>query len=52
MSSVPSTSDNVPLVGLGPVEGLVYALGHYRNGILLAPATADDVAGLLAGVCV
>jgi glycine oxidase len=48
----PATPDNVPLVGLGPVEGLVYALGHYRNGILLAPATAADVAALLAGVLV
>ena len=45
----PATPDNMPLVGPGPVEGLVYALGHYRNGILLAPATADEVAGLLAG---
>jgi glycine oxidase len=26
---------------------LVYATGHYRNGILLTPITADAVAGLL-----
>jgi glycine oxidase len=35
---------------LGPTSlpGLVIATGHYRNGILLAPVTADAVAELLA----
>jgi glycine oxidase len=35
---------------LGPAgpEGLVVATGHYRNGILLCPVTADTVAELLA----
>jgi glycine oxidase len=34
---------------LGPAgpEGLVVATGHYRNGILLTPVTADAVAELL-----
>jgi glycine oxidase len=45
----PGTPDNRPIVGPGPLEGLVLATGHYRNGILLTPATADLVAGLLAG---
>jgi glycine oxidase len=45
----PGTPDNLPLVGPGAVEGLVLATGHYRNGILLAPLTADVVAALLAG---
>jgi glycine oxidase len=43
----PGTPDNAPIVGPGPVEGLVVATGHYRNGILLTPVTADGVAGLL-----
>ena len=30
-------------------EGLLVAAGHYRNGILLAPVTADAIAALLAG---
>jgi glycine oxidase len=45
----PGTPDNAPLIGHGALEGLVLATGHYRNGILLAPITADAVAALLAG---
>jgi glycine oxidase len=45
----PGTPDNVPLVGPGDAHGLVWATGHYRNGILLAPLTAELVVGLLAG---
>ncbi len=41
----PGTPDNLPLVGPGALEGLVLATGHYRNGILLAPLTAEAVAG-------
>ncbi|MGH2952157.1 MAG: glycine oxidase ThiO [Solirubrobacterales bacterium] len=44
----PGTPDNRPLIGPGAIDGLVLATGHYRNGILLAPVTADAVAGLLA----
>lgn len=45
----PATPDNLPLVGaLGP-EGLVAATGHGRNGILLAPVTADAVLAVLDG---
>ena len=39
----PATADGLPIIGPatdGPM-GLHYALGHYRNGVLLAPATAD-----------
>ena len=44
----PGTPDNAPLLGpVGP-EGLVAAAGHYRNGILLAPVTADAIVELLA----
>jgi glycine oxidase len=45
----PGTPDNLPLIGPGAVEGLILATGHYRNGILLAPLTADAIAALLAG---
>jgi glycine oxidase len=45
----PVTPDNLPLVGPGAIEGLVLATGHYRNGILLAPLTADAIAAVLAG---
>lgn len=44
----PSTDDNLPLVGeLEP--GVLAATGHGRNGILLAPATADAVLALVRG---
>jgi glycine oxidase len=45
----PGTPDNLPLIGSGELEGLVLATGHYRNGVLLAPYTAERVAGLLTG---
>jgi glycine oxidase len=45
----PGSPDNMPIVGDSTVQGLVVATGHYRNGYLLAPATADAVAGVLAG---
>ena len=44
----PGTPDNGPIVGRGD-DGLVWATGHYRNGILLTPITADAVAAILAG---
>ncbi len=43
----PGTLDNLPLIGLH--DGVICATGHWRNGVLLAPVTADLVAGLLAG---
>ncbi len=44
----PGSADNAPLIGAADVEGLVYATGHYRNGILLTPVTAAAVAELIA----
>jgi glycine oxidase len=45
----PGSPDNLPLIGrLGP-DGLLVATGHHRNGMLLAPITADAVAALLRG---
>jgi glycine oxidase len=45
----PGTPDNTPLVGPGELEGLIWATGHWRNGVLLAPLTGEAVAGLIAG---
>jgi glycine oxidase len=45
----PSTPDNVPVVGPGALEGLTWATGHHRNGILLAPLTAELVVASIAG---
>ena len=45
----PGTPDNAPLLGpSADVAGLLLATGHYRNGVLLTPATADAIAGYLA----
>lgn len=43
----PGTPDNAPLIGWSAVDGLMMATGHYRNGILLTPITADSVAALI-----
>jgi glycine oxidase len=45
----PGTPDNLPAIGPGSVDGLVWAVGHRRGGILLAPVTAELVVGLLLG---
>ena len=42
----PVTLDGLPALGAGRVQGLLYALGHYRNGILLAPITAQVIGAL------
>ncbi|MGE4219005.1 MAG: glycine oxidase ThiO [Alphaproteobacteria bacterium] len=39
----PTSRDDAPILGPGPVDGLVVATGHHRNGILLTPVTADAV---------
>lgn len=44
----PGTPDNAPVIGRSSVEGLVWASGHHRNGVLLAPLTAELLAGVLA----
>ncbi len=44
----PATPDGGPALGwLG--DGRLVAVGHHRNGILLAPLTGDAVAALVAG---
>ncbi|MBM3750734.1 MAG: glycine oxidase ThiO [Acidimicrobiia bacterium] len=44
----PATADHLPLLGpLSSHPGVILAAGHYRNGILLAPLTADIVSKLV-----
>lgn len=43
-----ASADNLPLIGRLS-DGVIVASGHYRNGLLLAPVTADAVLPLLAG---
>ncbi|HNU07572.1 MAG TPA: FAD-dependent oxidoreductase, partial [Pyrinomonadaceae bacterium] len=46
----PKAADALPVIGGFPhVENLIVASGHYRNGILLAPITADAVADIVVG---
>lgn len=41
----PRAADGLPVLGpCGEIEGLFYATGHYRNGILLAPVTGELIA--------
>ena len=43
----PGTPDNAPILGRCDVEGVVLATGHYRNGVLLTPITADVITTLI-----
>jgi glycine oxidase len=43
----PGTPDNAPVIGPSELAGLVFATGHFRAGVLLAPVTADTVAAFL-----
>jgi glycine oxidase len=46
----PATPDGLPAIGPVPgVENLLLATGHYRKGVLLAPATASLVADWAVG---
>lgn len=45
----PGTPDNLPVIGRTAIDGLILATGHYRNGILLAPVTAQAVGELVEG---
>jgi glycine oxidase len=41
----PKAADGLPVLGpCGEIDGLIYATGHYRNGILLAPITGELIA--------
>lgn len=46
----PGTPDNLPLLGRDPADPrIVRACGHFRNGVLLAPLTAELVLDAVAG---
>lgn len=46
----PGSPDGLPIVGKSTVvPGLIYATGHYRNGVLLTPLTAVLVKSLVMG---
>jgi glycine/D-amino acid oxidase-like deaminating enzyme len=45
----PGTSDNLPVLGETSVPGYFVASGHYRDGILLAPITAQVMTELILG---
>ena len=44
----PGAPDNTPILGRSAqIDGLVWATGHHRNGILLASITGELVADVL-----
>ena len=45
----PATPDNVPAIGPGALDGLFWATGHHRNGILLSGLTGELAAAALDG---
>ncbi|MGG1697538.1 glycine oxidase ThiO [Bacillus zhangzhouensis] len=46
----PATSDRHPYIGRHPEdERILFATGHYRNGILLAPITGEIIRDLILG---
>jgi glycine oxidase len=46
----PVTPDMLPIIGPDPERpSLIYACGHSRNGVLMAPLTGDIVADLVTG---
>lgn len=44
----PATPDELPILGASSYQNLTLATGHYRNGILLAPVTANLIADAIA----
>jgi glycine oxidase len=45
----PGSRDDLPMIGPSGVAGLITATGHFRNGVLLTPITAEAVAAAAAG---
>ena len=43
----PTTPDELPILGNSSCKNLIFATGHHRNGILLAPITAKLIADLI-----
>ncbi len=44
----PGSRDHMPIIGSSEVDGLFFATGHYRNGILLTPITAFELSNWIA----
>jgi glycine oxidase len=45
----PRARRDLPLLGRGASPGLLFATGHFRNGVLLSAITADVVLALATG---
>lgn len=45
----PGTPDDLPILGATEIPGYFAATGHFRDGILLAPVTAEVMARLVLG---
>jgi glycine oxidase len=45
----PGTPDDLPIMGETETQGIFVSSGHFRNGILLAPAAAKVMADLIMG---
>jgi glycine oxidase len=45
----PAVRDHRPVIGATATQGLYVATGHFRNGVLLAPATAHHLAEWIVG---
>jgi glycine oxidase len=45
----PAVRDHRPVIGAAATRGLFVATGHFRNGVLLAPATAHHLAEWIGG---
>jgi glycine oxidase len=45
----PGSVDGLPYIGSGALQRYAVAAGHYRNGILLAPVTAEMIADIVEG---
>ncbi|HVG22073.1 MAG TPA: glycine oxidase ThiO [Blastocatellia bacterium] len=43
----PDTPDHLPVIGESGISNLLLATGHFRNGILLAPVTAELITDVL-----
>ena len=43
----PATADELPILGYSEADNLIFATGHHRNGILLAPITAKLISNLI-----
>jgi glycine oxidase len=45
----PGTPDNMPILGATEMDGYFVAAGHFRDGILLTPATAQVMTQVVTG---